>query len=89
MFETVRYKRKERFMIISCTKIDYNTCIIRFAFEKSTKSYAYKGLFVCELKTNDFYIYDYFNEYGRWLKRKNKYVVLLLCLLNKQKKINL
>ena len=89
MFENKRYKRNERFMIISSTKIDYNTCIIRFAFEKSTLNYAYKGLFVYELKTNDFYIYNYFNDYGRWLKRKNKYVLLLLHLLNKQKKISL
>ena len=89
MFDTISYKRNKRFMIISSIKIDYNTCLIRFAFESCVKNYDYKGLFVYEFKTNDFTIYNYFNDYGRWLREKNKYVMLLLCLLDKQKKISL
>lgn len=77
---------KERYMIISITEIDTNYYQIIFARENPFENMIYKGLLILSLKTHDSWLYYNFNNYGKWLKRKDRCVNVLLHLLKTQRK---
>lgn len=74
-------KVKERYMIISITEIDTGYYQIVFARENPFKNMLYRGLFILSVKTSDGWLFYNFDKYGVWLKRKDKFVNVLLHIL--------
>lgn len=77
----IEKKIKERYMIISITEIDTNYYQIIFARENPFDNMLYKGLLILSIKTNDSWLYYHFKNYGKWLKRKDNSINVLLHLL--------
>lgn len=81
-------KIKDRFMIISITEIKLNQYQIIFARMNPFGNEIYHGLIINSFKTSDRTLFDNFNRFGVWLKRKDKDINVLLHLLKTEWKIN-
>ena len=81
-------KIKDRFMIISITEIKLNEYQIIYARENPCGNEVYHGLIINSFKTSDRTLFVRFNRFGKWLKRKDKDIDVLLHLLKTEWKVN-
>lgn len=83
------FKRiKDKFMIISITEFKEGKYQIIFARENPFSNDIYHGLIINSFKTSDSTLFCRFNRYGKWLRRKDKDIDVLLYLLKTEWKIN-
>lgn len=81
-------KIKDRFMIISITEVKLNQYQIIFARENPFGNDTYHGLIINSFKTSDRTLFVRFNRFGKWLKRKDRDIDVLLHLLKTEWKVN-
>lgn len=84
----VSKKIKEEFMIISITEIKDNQYQIIFARKNPFVNDIYHGLIINSFKTSDSTLFNRFNRFGKWLKRKDKDIYVLLYLLKTEWKVS-